>query len=188
MSAVIEYTPRVQRGGKGEGCGCGDTSAPAGQPIVQRVGPLQVTTEAPCKIIARVGGFAFAVSCDAQVRNVSDRPVALLAQQQNDNGISASFNVDRGHGVRGMIASLPTSLVSSSLTIDMLGPMRLDPGQAVTIPSPPPGSVWTVIDVDPQAIQRAAWVAGGTAVVVGAGIVYGGVKAVEAIARRRRRR
>lgn len=179
--AVIQYTTPA---GRAAGCGCGDsaTQVPNGQPVTTRVGPLDVTTTAPCQILARIGGLAFAVPCAVTITNRGKVPVAVMAQAQSGGSLSSAFGHIGGKGLRGMVANLPTAIIASSFTVDTLGPVRIDPGQSVSLPAPPvPTSgqgYWTVIDIDPQAIQRTAWVVGGVAVVAGAGVVYGAVRAI----------
>lgn len=166
-------------------CGC-DVTRPGG-PLMTRVGPLLVTSSAPCSLVARIGGLGFAAPCPITVQNVTDRPVAIMAQSHNLQGRPNLPPVTRGRGIAAAIASLPNTVVEWNINVDTIGPMRLDPGQSVELGPPPAGGFWTVVDIDPRQIPRAAWIAGGAAVVVGAGVVYGGYKAVQAITHRRRR-
>jgi len=170
---------------------CEVCTAQPGQQVTTRVGPLLVVTTAPCYVAYRIGGLAFAVTCSASITNTAEHPIVLAAENQQIIGTPHLPRVlpqAKARGLKGAIGRLPSTMTETRFTIDMIGPMRLDPGQTVTLPPPPADTVWVVVDIDPEAIQRASWIAGGVAVVVAGAAAYGVVRGAQAIARRARRR
>lgn len=156
-----------------------------------QVGPVVVVTAAPCVVGQRVGGMAFAIACSAEITNVSRDPVLLAAQSSYLNGVPKPTLAPRQPGQRGLagfIARLPNVVTLQQFSVDYVGPMRVDPGQAVSLPAPPSGQQWTVVDLNPAAVQTTAWIAGGVIALSAAGTVYGAVKAGQAIARKVRSR
>lgn len=160
------------------GCQVCRLSVPAGS-IVTRVGPLAVVTAEPCVVDAQILGLAFAVRCTARITNLGTQPVMLVAQSSIDSGAFAlPSGAVRGRGLGAFIRSLPTAFKVTQLSTEMVGPIRVDPGDSVVLPAPPTGSYWTVADIDPAMVRKIGIITGVVAVGTVAGIGYGAYKTV----------